>query len=100
MRSEAKKNILTVKTIESASIDRGEWEKLVKSKRLVAHDIAASPAASVLGQSARDLKPAFATDVERTKAMIAYKSANVEMALDQGTIIAGKRKLADLRTRT
>lgn len=94
LRSEATKHVLTVKTMESASIDRGEWEKRVKSRRLVARDIAASPAGSVLGSSARDLKPLFTTNVQRAKAMIEYKSASIELALDQGTIIAGKRKLA------
>src|SRR4029078_11311987 len=33
LRSEAKKHTLTVKTIEAASIGRGEWEKRSKSKR-------------------------------------------------------------------
>ncbi len=93
LRSEAKNHTLTVKTMESASIDRGEWEKRVKTKRLLARDIAASSAAAVLGKSARDLKPLFATEVERAKALIEYKSASVELALDQGTVIAGKRKL-------
>jgi triphosphatase len=93
VRSEGKKRLLTVKTIESASIDRGEWEKQVRSTRLLARDIAASPAASVLGKNFRDLKPLFTTQVERAKALIEYKSATIELALDRGTIIAGKRKL-------
>lgn len=93
LRSEAKKHTLTVKTMESASIDRGEWEKQVKNKKLTSHDIEASPAGSALGNSARDLKPLFTTSVERSKAMIDYKAAHIELALDRGTIIAGRRKL-------
>ena len=93
LRSEAKKNILTVKTVESASVDRGEWERRVQSKKLAAKDIAASPAAIVLGKSVSALQPLFTTTVERSKALIDYKSAHIELALDRGMIESGKYKL-------
>lgn len=93
LRSEANIHTLTVKTMESASIDRGEWEKQVKNTKPALPDIEASPAGSALGNRARDLKPLFTTNVERAKAMIGYKAAQIELALDRGTIIAGRRKL-------
>ena len=93
LRSEGKKHILNVKTHESASIDRGEWEKPVRSNRLAARDIAGSPVASVLGKDTSALRPLFTTTVARATALIAYKSASIELALDDGTIEARKRKL-------
>jgi inorganic triphosphatase YgiF len=92
VRNEARRHTLTVKSAP-ASIDRSEWEKRIKSRRLLASDIAASPAACLLGKNLRALKPLFTTDVQRTKALIKYKSASIELALDQGGIVAGKRKL-------
>ncbi|MBL8908988.1 MAG: CHAD domain-containing protein [Rhizobiales bacterium] len=93
LRGEAKEYTLTVKARESASIDRGEWEKPVRTGRLALRDIAASPAASVLGKTARDLQPLFSTTVERSKALVDYESATIELALDRGTITAGERAL-------
>ena len=93
LRSEAKKNILTVKTIESARSIAANGRSRSRARGSSPATSPPRPPLPCLGKNIRDLKPLFTTNVERAKAMIAYKSASVELALDRGMIEARKRKL-------
>lgn len=92
LRSDTRQHILTVKTLEQARIDRGEWERRVAKSKPLVQDIAASPAGAILGRDASRVRPIYASRVRRSKAEIAQGSSRIEASLDVGTIEAGNRK--------
>lgn len=71
---------------------RGEWEAPVKGKIPDRDLIAQTPAAGPLGEAA--LQPLFTVKVKRRLRLIERDGAQIELALDVGTIEAGDRRNA------
>jgi inorganic triphosphatase YgiF len=85
-----------VQTVKStrAGLARGEWERAIPSPSPVAEMGDGSPADSLLAKrKLRDaLAPAFRVDVQRTTWDLKLPRADVEVALDRGTITAGDKR--------
>lgn len=73
--------------------DRAEWESDIDGEKPDLAAAAGTPLRSVLsGRAARNLKPVFASEVERTTWTVGKGAAEVEVALDIGRISAQDRE--------
>lgn len=91
VRREGKRRIQTVKAIGGASAGlfvRPEWERTIRGDRPVLYD-AGSPLADLLGGDVARLAPAFETEVQRTRFQIEQEGAQLELAIDVGSLRAG-----------
>jgi triphosphatase len=68
---------------------RSEWEAIVPGPRPRIDSAADSPLPQLLG--ARRLLPVFRTDFERTLRSVRFQGALIEVALDEGSVRAGRR---------
>lgn len=80
-----------VQTLKQGSgFSRKEWEVPVEGDE---PDLAHAPLAELLDEAARqNLISLFEVRVERRKRTVAFESAAIEVAIDQGEIRAGRRK--------
>ena len=85
---------LTLKTTGGALHDRGEWTAALDEPVV---DIAALPSGAPRGAIGmilpEELHPRFATEIKRKTKNVALGTALVEVALDNGEIVAGDRRL-------
>ena len=74
--------------------DRPEWETEIKGSKPHLARLRESPFASAFPKRLQGrLKPVFRTEVERTKWLIRFETAEIEVALDRGKVIgAGKEE--------
>jgi triphosphatase len=95
VREMAGKRIQTVKSVSTDSIfGRDEFENEIATDRPDLHAIANTPLAPVMTtRIERRLRPLFRTQVERRKYIHTENGTKVEVALDQGRIIANRRWL-------
>jgi inorganic triphosphatase YgiF len=88
------KTIQTVKSSESGHIGRGEWEAEVRGSSPDFEKAADSPLHKFAGKKLqRKLKPAFKTVVRRTTMPLRADQAEIELAIDRGDIVAGRRRV-------
>lgn len=81
--------VQTLKSRKGSGVfDRDEWETGVDGDRPDPAVLAETPAARVLNGSIDRLTPVFETSVERTVHMWSQGGATIEVALDQGQVIA------------
>ena len=85
--------IQTLKTDDNpgALSHRGEWETAVAGPRPQLAGLAEWPLQQVLGEEPVRLLPVFRTRFERTVRSVRYRGALIELGLDEGQIIAGRR---------
>jgi len=83
----------TLKTVDmpGALTRRGEWEGPVPGPHPCPADLAESPLQSLLEGRPGKLVPVFRTRFQRTARPVQYRGARIEVALDEGKIIAGRR---------
>lgn len=96
VRHEGERRIQTVKTPGqslSGVWARGEWESDIAGDRPVLARIGADCPAEILRQPglAETLAPLFVTEVRRTQVILRDVEGEVELALDEGRIVAGER---------
>ena len=85
--------IQTVKQ-EGATLERGEWEEILASPRIDLNLAAQTPLGETLADEAlRDrIGPIFTTRFTRRKAEVRFARAVIEVAIDEGEIIAGQAR--------
>jgi len=96
VRQAGKKRVQTIKTVnDDISFSRGEWEHELQSDEpdlRAARGTALEPLIS--GKLKRDLKPVFATHVQRTFVPLRPGNSRIEVALDQGHVRAGQNSVS------
>jgi triphosphatase len=71
---------------------RREWESVVSGPRPQIKALADSPLPQLLGVRSTRLVPVFRTRFERTVRQVRFQGALIEVALDEGSLLAGRRK--------
>lgn len=85
------KRVQTIKALNqgSYSIERSEWEQLIKGNQPELTNVEHTPLAPVLTDDVRNtLKPVFETRIERTAYRLNGDDSAIAMAVDQGRIVA------------
>lgn len=86
--------IQAVKSTQPDSFARGEWETKVEDNRPDLKKLKDSPFRTFAKNKLRhELRPVFRTSVKRVTRTINFGHSKVEMALDTGKIVAGKRSI-------
>lgn len=98
LRRTPQRILQTLKTAGEGSgglSSRGEWEWPVSEQALDLAGLAALPPMQALGRDVLlALEPRFATDFARTRWLVEDAETTIEVALDQGEIRAGQRRVA------
>jgi len=83
--------IQTVKQ-ERAGLERGEWEEALGAHALDLDRAAQTPMGKLLADEdlRKRIGPAFTTRVNRRKADVTFAKAVIEVAIDEGEIVAGE----------
>lgn len=85
------KRVQTIKALDqsSYSIERSEWEQLIKGDQPELANVEHTPLAPVLTDDVRNtLKPVFETRIERTAYRLNGDDTSIAMAVDEGQIVA------------
>lgn len=86
------KRLQTVKSVSSEPIGRGEWETEIDSRSPDIKRASDSPLGEFGAKELkRKLKPVFRTLVRRTTVPLRFRKGEIELAIDRGTIAAGRR---------
>ncbi len=83
--------IQTVKQ-DGAGLERGEWETALDTSELNLDLAAQTPLGQLLADEdlRRRIGPAFSTRVNRRKADVTFAKALIEVAIDEGEVVAGE----------
>lgn len=77
----------------AAGINRGEWETRIAGNTPDLTKFEGTPLEKLASRKlGRKLKPVFTTSVSRTTVMVATEDSEIELAIDRGRIIAGRRQ--------
>ena len=83
----------TVKSAAVGGFERGEWEAKVSAASPMLGELKKTPLARLATKKLkRKLEPVFRTSVDRTARRLRVGTSEVELAVDRGTIVAGRRK--------
>ena len=94
VRRDNGKFVQTIKSDQSNGLDRSEWESEVEGKQPDLDAAAASGLGPILSQQIRaGLKPVFETRIHRETYRLADGTRGIEVAFDEGEIVAGERSL-------
>ena len=74
--------------------DRAEWETTLASGEPALALIDGTAAGPLLQGHDAQLRPLFETDIQRRRWTLVHDQAEIEILLDRGEIVAGKRRLA------
>ena len=88
------KRLQTIKVDGAGShiVSRGEWEHEIDGDKPDLGRVRKTPLAPLAGKKlASKLRPVFETRVTRTKVPIPVADAMIELAIDRGHIVSGKR---------
>lgn len=91
VRSDGKGHVQTLKARGGATaglFDRSEWETAVAGEEPEPKTLSHTPVAKILSKR-KPLKPVFETVVDRTTWTVTAGQSTVEVALDQGRVVAG-----------
>lgn len=91
VRIDGQRRIQTVKTEGDGLFTRGEWECDLGRDGLNLSALDHAPFADMLSAAGPDLKPIFATRMQRTRRLIREPSGEIEAAMDRGEIEADGR---------
>ncbi|MFC0268063.1 CYTH domain-containing protein [Kushneria aurantia] len=96
LRADGERCVQTVKTAGSGRgglHSRGEWEVERERECLDTHWLARLGIAPFDDAALREsLMPVYRTDFDRRSWQVAFKSSHIELALDEGEIVAGERR--------
>jgi inorganic triphosphatase YgiF len=87
------RRIQTLKAEQAGLSVRGEWETELRGDGLDLDALKDTPAAPVIKGLDGDLRPVFATRVERTAYPVRQGRSKIEAALDRGKVEAGGRAM-------
>ena len=76
----------------SGGIERGEWECFTPDEALDGDALARTPAGKALGGRIGDLRPVFATSVERRMRVRCEGDTVIEVSFDSGEVSSGDRR--------
>jgi inorganic triphosphatase YgiF len=97
VRREHEKYVQTIKSLPQQSpglIERTEWEQAVPGRQPDLGNVPDAGLAAVFTDRVREaIGPAFETKIHRTVYRVTDALRGIELAFDQGEIIAGERKL-------
>ena len=86
------KRIQTIKSANGAQLGRGEWESEIEDDSPDLSKAKGTPLERLASKKLRKkLRPVFETWVHRTTLPIHTKSSKIELAVDRGRIVAGRR---------
>jgi inorganic triphosphatase YgiF len=92
VRQKGDKHIQTIKSAAGAQFGRGEWETEIEGKTPDFGKIDGSPLEQLASKKLlRRLKPIFETSVHRVTVPVHTGRSEIELAVDRGTLIAGRR---------
>jgi inorganic triphosphatase YgiF len=92
VRQAGNKHIQTIKSAPGAQFGRGEWETEIEAPTPDLTKIGGTPLERLAPKRLqRKLKPIFETSVHRTTLPVRTKRSEIELAVDQGRLIAGHR---------
>ena len=91
VRVDGKRRIQTVKTEGNGLFTRGEWECDLARDGLDLDALSQTPFAATFSDVGSDLKPIFATRLQRTRRLIREPAGEIEAAMDRGQIEAEGR---------
>jgi inorganic triphosphatase YgiF len=93
IRKAGDKNLQTIKAQGGNGIDRGEWEAEVGGSMPDLREASKTPLRKLGAKKLRQkLKPVFKTVVHRTVVPIRAHRAEIEIAVDRGKIVSGRRE--------
>ncbi len=86
VRSDGKRRVQTVKTLDGAAglFDRGEWETQVEGE--APNLEAEGPLKTLKKRAAKRLKPLFAVSVDRSSGLVRERGSEIELSLDLGEV--------------
>lgn len=98
IRHIGRRRIQTIKTMgeqQSGASVRGEWEREIAGDRPDLSTLAPDDLARLFGDGApaQDLQPIFSTEVRRTTYRLGDGDWEIELALDDGQLVAGKTSI-------
>jgi triphosphatase len=92
VRREGKEHVQTVKEeAHGGVVARMEWEAPVDGGALDRKALRRTPAGKLLNGSVRKLAPRVETHVERTRWHVSVSESTIEVAVDEGEVVAGGR---------
>src|SRR6266403_1241941 len=92
IRQAGDKHIQTIKSAPGVQFGRGEWETEIEGNTPDLSKIDGTPLERLAPKKLRrKLKPIFETSVHRTTLPVRTKRSEIELAIDQGRLIAGRR---------
>jgi inorganic triphosphatase YgiF len=92
VRQDGEKQIQTVKSANAAQFGRGEWETEIADDVPDLGKADGTPLEQFAPKKLRrKLKPIFKTSVHRTALPVRTKRSEIELAIDLGNIVAGRR---------
>jgi inorganic triphosphatase YgiF len=92
VRHKGGKYIQTIKSAAGASFGRGEWETEIEGDTPDLRKFDGTPLEPLVSKKMlRELKPIFKTSVHRVIVPVRAGKSEIELAVDRGTLIAGRR---------
>ena len=95
VRKDGARRLQTIKLgldSSAAPLGRSEWETEVKSTQPDLRLVKGTPLAPLIaGRPKGDLRPVFTTDVRRSATNLRVNRSEIELAVDVGKIVAGRR---------
>ncbi|CAN7405624.1 CHAD domain-containing protein [Bradyrhizobium sp. LjRoot220] len=86
------KHIQTIKSAAGAQFGRGEWETEIEGNAPDLKKVDGTPLEPLASKKLRGkLKPIFKTSVHRVTLPVRSRSSEIELAVDRGRLIAGRR---------
>ena len=92
VRQTGGKHIQTIKKVSAGNLGRGEWESEVKDGGPDLGEADGTPLQEIASKKLRrKLRPVFKTSVHRITLPVHRKAGEIELAIDRGEIVAGRR---------
>jgi inorganic triphosphatase YgiF len=92
IREMGDKRVQTIKSANGGQFGRGEWETEIASSTPDFDKIEGTPLERLASKTLqRKLKPVFKTSVHRVSLPVLTARSEIELAVDRGTLIAGRR---------
>ena len=92
VRQMGDKHIQTIKSATGAQLGRGEWETEIEGNTPDFKKVDGTPLERLASKKLRrKLKPIFETSVHRVTLPVRTRTSEIELAVDRGSLIAGRR---------
>ncbi|WOH67788.1 CHAD domain-containing protein [Bradyrhizobium sp. BWA-3-5] len=88
------KHVQTIKKVSTGQFGRGEWESELKDGHPDLGEADGTPLQEIASKKLRrKLRPVFKTSVRRTTLPVRSQGSEIEVAIDRGEIVAGRRSM-------